>query len=223
MMDENGSILDFQHAFQKKQKESIEAVHVLFESFLEERDTTNIREKVRAKHAFCSLASIPQDRLLTSEWEQLFLDWLGFDYLNIYGITIFQQFLRKQGGAFPEQTLILCGLLMATVLEPVAVKEKHSDKEITCFSVFKGITKRLCSKERSFHSVKNNDVLLIRKIDIYNQSILIGNPHILSNAKVVIEKMKNDYRQYSRDNKSVTWRSFLKRSVVKYLDSGKAE
>ncbi|PSL44544.1 hypothetical protein B0H94_108157 [Salsuginibacillus halophilus] len=125
---ELGHVVNFERLRNDKQQKADEALLSVYHHFFDWLQTgANLRDKVRAKHMFKTIASIDPDEMVRETSRFQFEHWFAFDYSTIIGAHLFDLFIRQESQALTSQELETSGVIMTTALELFQIE--HVDHE----------------------------------------------------------------------------------------------
>jgi hypothetical protein len=211
----NNDIIDIVKLKEKKQQHVNKTVdELLHEFFYLLQRNTNIREKVRAKHFFCKGANLELVQLEHEPYLSHFQYWFAFDYVNIQGKTMYQQYLHTE---LKDRHYRVGALLLAYIIEPIIISE-ISGKTCKGENIF---TEKIETLQLVKGSLNANvgDLILCRTVFIGYEKQLLG-PYSVINKNKVIEvrnKMLATFKFEKTERQIMSWQSYMKRSGFKFL------
>jgi hypothetical protein len=216
-VEKKESLINLTSYKQNKQLQAERHAGEIFQQSLAylERET-NIREKVRAKFLFSKKFSLSLDGISEgSALDNLFRQWLLFDYKTIEGKTVFHQFLNANADLMTETGRMLAAMFLTAAWEPVEVMESDCDENslIVQNKLHKHIEEVLTPPQEI--SLKAGDLIFIRKIPLVTKGMLIGHPFRVKDGEI-FNSLLDDYQRMSNDN-GVTWRSFSKEYAPEFI------
>ncbi len=190
-MDAERGLLDLTEYRHRKQMIAEEQTRAVYESAKDFcRHEPNIREIVRAKMIFTKrFAPVEKDSLT----EDVFSEWLLFDYKTIKGTTLFFQFLQSRALSPSQKTL---GAVMMTLpWEPVLV-EKHESDDTLCLPLLGD--HREWSRLRGKTCLKKDRVYFVRKVPLVTHEWILG-PVFEAGSPDSVDEMKMRYGQMNQE------------------------
>ncbi|GLI83234.1 hypothetical protein Q0N12_15640 [Rossellomorea marisflavi] len=206
-MDAERGLLDLTEYRHRKQMIAEEQTRAVYESAKEFcRHEPNIREIVRAKMIFTKrFAPVETDSLT----EDVFSEWLLFDYKTIKGTTLFFQFLQTQALSPSQKTL---GAVMMTLpWEPVSVE--HESDDTLCMPLLGN--HREWSRLRGNTYLKKDRIYFVRKVPLVTHEWILG-PVFEAGSPDIVDTMKMRYGQRYQENGGL-WRAFLKEEAPEFI------
>ncbi|WP_433743773.1 hypothetical protein [Falsibacillus pallidus] len=215
MPNEADSLLDFHEFKEKKQRLAEEKASNIYEMAREYAErSSNIREKVRGKHIFCSMTGISNAAL--DRLEEAFFQWFLFDYKTISGKTIFHTFLYSRQQQWTEPDFIQGALFLTAALEPVEITEVHSDGEFKARHLAAPYTEVQIKAAASMNVSKG--CAFLRKIPLLTKEMLVGDIFVV-NTPERIDMLLKDYKKAALEQNGLAWRTYLKENSMKYAFS----
>ncbi|WP_430494571.1 hypothetical protein [Rossellomorea marisflavi] len=207
-MDAQRELLDLTEYRHRKQLIAEEQTRAVYDSAMEFcRHETNIREIVRAKMIFTKrFAPVARDSLT----ENVFSEWLLFDYKTIKGTTLFFQFLQTRSLSPSKKTL---GAVMMTVpWEPVSI-EGHEGGDPICMPLLGDHREPV--RLRGMLDVKKDRTYFVRKVPLVTHEWTLG-PVFEAGSPDLVDTMKKRYGQRYQENGGL-WRAFLKEEAPEFI------
>ena len=169
----------------------------------------NLREKVRAKHIFSEIVSLPKEIIDGSPWEKVFEDWFLFDYVTIIGTRNVDMFLKKEATKLKPAQTQLGAIILTAGLEPYRILKKKGNM-MEAVKTDNGQTKQFKTVDRSVTS----EYFVCRSIQCGYKDRMIS-PYIpIDPPQEEIKKWRQELADREKDNQQFR---FIKEYGIRWL------
>lgn len=212
--------INFTTLRKEKQKGSDEALLQFYDAMMNDFQTfPSIREKVRARHIFQLEMNLEQQEEIERNWRNHFDHWFIFDYVNVIGTTLFQQYTKKKIVAVKEYERHMLGLLLALLFQPYEYVENLSEQEIIVQSIDSGVKKNVLLPGKDNTLFQRGELLWMRIAKSAFHCVSIGPMMTVPTSKkeLILYSLQKRQQQFFRKHPKATIHSYYKASVLLHL------